>query len=113
MPRGLHAADGGRGLAFTPRVEFSNFFTSLKPIVAHHHHAVRQVIFMRAVPAIAIDLVPISRLEAVKHVPKIKAVVSVHVAPRVIAEAVAVRPAARERGFSQSPVNPPAARADR
>src|SRR5262245_19004763 len=112
MARGLHAADGGRGLAFTPRVELSNFFASLKPVVAHHHHAVRQVI-LGAVPAIAIDLVPISRLEAVKRVPKIEAVVSVHVAPRVIAEAVAVGPAARERGFSQSPVIPPAARADR
>src|SRR5262245_31585297 len=89
MARGLHAADGGRGLAFTPRVELSNFFTALKPIVAHHHHAVRQVIFVGAVPAIAIDLVPISRLEAVKRVPKIEVVVSVHVAPRVIAEAVA------------------------
>jgi hypothetical protein len=36
--------------------------------------------------------VPISRLEAVKRVPKIEVVLSVHVAPRVIAEAVAVRP---------------------
>jgi hypothetical protein len=43
-------------------------------------------------PAVAIDLVPISRLEAVKRVPKIEVVLSVHVAPRVIAEAVAVRP---------------------
>src|SRR5262245_58770710 len=65
MTRGFHAADGGRGLAFTPCVEFSNFFASLKPVVAYHHHAVRQVTFMGAVPAIAIDLVPISRLEAV------------------------------------------------
>src|SRR5262249_9200066 len=113
MARGLHAADGGHGLAFTPRVEFSNFFTSLKPVVGHHHHAVRQVIFVGAMPAIAIDLVPISRLEAVKRLPKTEAVVSVHVAPRVTAEAVAVGPVARERGFSQSPVIPPAARADR
>src|SRR5215470_18504114 len=89
MARGFHAADGGRGLAFTPRVERSNFVASLKPIVAHHHHALRQVEFMSAVSAIAIDLVPISRLEAVKRVPKINVVVSVHVAPRVIAEAVA------------------------
>jgi hypothetical protein len=60
--------------------------------VTHHHHAVGQVIFMGAMPAVAIDLVPISRLEAVKRVPKIEVVLSVHVAPRVIAEAVAVRP---------------------
>src|SRR5262249_43068268 len=114
MARGLHAADGGRGLAFTPRVELSNFFASLKPVVGHPHHAARRVIFGGGVAAIAIDLVPISRLEAVKRVPKIEVVVvSVHVAPRVIAEAVAVGPAARERGFSQSPVIPPAARADR
>src|SRR5215469_11687265 len=85
MARGFHAADGGRGLAFTPRVERSNFVASLKPIVAHHHHALRQVEFMGAAPAIAIDLVPISRLEPVKRVPKINVVVRVHVAPRVIA----------------------------
>src|SRR5262252_10022580 len=113
MACGLDAADGGRGLAFTPRVELSNFFTSLKSIVTDHHHAVGQVIFMGAMPAVAIDLVPISRLEAVKRVPKIEVVVSVHVAPRVIAEAVAIRPAARERGFSRNPVIPSAARADR
>src|SRR5215813_14807178 len=82
MARGFHAADGGRGLAFTPRVERSNFVASLKPIVAHHHHALRQVEFMGAAPAVAIDLVPISRLEAVKRVPKINVVVRVHVAPR-------------------------------
>src|SRR6516162_8551092 len=110
MPRGFHAADGARGMSFTPCVERSNFVASLKPIVAHHHHALRQVEFMSTVSAIAIDLVPISRLEAVKRVPKINVVVSVHVAPRVIAEAVP--PAARQR-FSQSPVIPPAARADR
>src|SRR5262245_65912806 len=85
MTRGFHAADGGRGLAFTPCVEFSNFFASLKPVVAYHHHAVRQVIFMGAVPAIAIDLVPISRLEAVKRVPKIEVAMSVNDAPSVIA----------------------------
>src|SRR5262245_66561927 len=85
MTRGFHAADGGRGLAFTPCVEFSNFFASLEPVVAYHHHAVRQVIFMGAVPAIAIDLVPISRLEAVKRVPKIEVAMMVHGAPRVIA----------------------------
>src|SRR5215468_11569984 len=104
VARGLHAADGSRSLAFAPRVELSNFVASLKPVVAHHHHAIRQVIFVGAVPAIAIDLVPISRLEAVKRVPKINVVVSVHVAPRVIAEAVP--PAAWQR-FSQSPVIPP------
>src|SRR6516165_8155164 len=93
MARGFHAADGGRGLTFTPRVERSNFVASRKPIVAHHHHALRQVEFMGAASAIAIDLVPISRLEAVKRVPKINVIVSVHVAPRVIAEAV---PAARQ-----------------
>src|SRR5215831_1054670 len=92
MARGLHAADGSPSLAFAPRVELSNFVASQKPVVAHHHHAVRQVIFMGAMPAVAIDLVPISRLEAVKRVPKIEVVLSVHVAPRVIAEAVAVRP---------------------
>src|SRR5215510_4557498 len=92
MACGLDAADGGRGLAFTPRVELSNFFTSLKSIMTDHHHAVGQVIFMGAMAAVAIDLVPISRLEAVKRVPKIEVVLSVHVAPRVSAEAVAVRP---------------------
>src|SRR5262245_65911844 len=102
MPRGLHAADGGRDLAFTPRVEFSNFFTSLKPIVADHHHAVRQVIFMRALPAVAIDLVPISRLEAVKRVPKIEVVVSVRVAPCVIAQTVAVRRATGDTGIERA-----------
>src|SRR5262249_22440315 len=81
MARGFHAADGGRGLAFTPRVERSNFVASLKPIVAHHHHALRQVEFMGAAPAVAIDLVPISRLEAVKRLPKINVVVRVHSAP--------------------------------
>src|SRR5258707_7634661 len=94
MARGLHAADGGRGLAFTPCIELSNFVASLKPIVADHHHAIRQVIFVGAVSAIAIDLVPISRLEAVKRVPKINVVVSVHVAPRVIAATGAPRRAA-------------------
>src|SRR5260370_41833921 len=89
MAGGLHAGDGGRGLAFTPRIELSNFVASLKPIVADHHHAIRQVIFVGAVSAIAIDLVPISRLEAVKRVPKINVVVMVHIAPRVIAEQVA------------------------
>src|SRR5262249_58239440 len=113
MARGLDAADGSRSLAFAPRIELSNFVASQKPVVAHHHHAVRQVIFVGVVPAVAIDLVPISRLEAVKRVPKIEIVVSVPLAPRVIAEAVAIRPAARERGFSHSPVIPPAARADR
>src|SRR5262245_65581753 len=98
MPRGLHAADGGRDLAFTPRVEFSNFFTSLKPIVADHHHAVRQVIFMRALPAVAIDLVPISRLEAVKRVTKIEVVVSVDVARRVFAVTVDVTSSAGDSG---------------
>ena len=103
MARGLHAADGGRGLAFTPRIELSNFVASLKPIVADHHHAIRQVIFVGAVSAIAIDLVPISRLEAVKRVPKINVVVSVHVAPRVIAETVAPGPAATVQPKSRNP----------
>src|SRR5258707_722768 len=103
MARGLHAADGGRGLAFTPRIELSNFVASLKPIVADHHHAIRQVIFLGAGSALAIDLVPISRLEAGKRVPKINVVARAHVATRVIAETVAPGRAATVQPKSRNP----------
>src|SRR5262249_40130994 len=92
MARVLDVAESGGALPSTPRVELSIFSPSQKSIMPPPHPAVGQLIFMGAMPAVAIDLVPISRLEAVKRVPKIEVVLSVHVAPRVIAEAVAVRP---------------------
>ena len=78
MPRGLHAADGGERLAFTPSVEFANFLPSFEAVVAHAHHAVGRIKFMGAAPAMAVDLVPISRLQVIKRVPKAELLARVH-----------------------------------
>jgi hypothetical protein len=81
MPRGLHAADHGGGMAFAPSVEFTNLFPSFEAIVTYHHDAVGQIEFVRAAPAIAIDLVPISRLQAIEGVPELDLFMGVHFAP--------------------------------
>src|SRR6266545_4813319 len=78
MPRGLHAADGGERLTFTPSVEFANFLPSFEAVVAHAHHAVGRIKFMGAAPAVAVDLVPISRLQVIKRVPKAELLARVH-----------------------------------
>jgi hypothetical protein len=51
--------------------------------VSHYHQAVGQVELVRVAPAIGVDLVPVSRLELIKGVPKRDLVVSVHIAPLV------------------------------
>src|SRR5262249_60653344 len=81
MPRGLHAADGGERLAFAPGVEFLNFFAAFKPVVAHRHHAIRCIKFMRAASTIMVNLVPILRLQVIKRVPKADLVARIHPLP--------------------------------
>src|SRR6266508_6779635 len=83
MARGLHAADGGRRLTLAPAIEFAIFLASLKAIVADYHYAVRQVEFVGIAPAVAIDVVPVSRLELIKRVPEIGLVVRAHDPPLV------------------------------
>jgi len=65
MSRGFYAADSGKGLAFTPSIKFSDFITAFEPVVADRHYAVRCIKFVRAPTAIAIDFVPISRLQVI------------------------------------------------
>src|SRR5262249_44528333 len=62
MPRGLHAADSGKSLAFTPGIKFSDSITTFEAVVTNRHDAVRRIKLVCVPTAIAIHLVPISRL---------------------------------------------------
>jgi hypothetical protein len=85
MPRGL-AADAGRDLALTPRVVFTNLFPSFEVIVSHHHQTIRHVELVGVATAVAIDFVPVSRLQAIEGVPELDLVMGVHFAPLVFEE---------------------------
>src|SRR5262245_27372863 len=83
MARGLHAADRRRRLSLAPAVELANLLPSMESVVPDHHQPVGQVEFMRGTPAVAIDIVPISRFEAVERMPELELVLRIHGPPRL------------------------------
>src|SRR5258708_11095264 len=62
----------------TPLIEFSDLFTTFKPVVTHHLHAVRGEKFMGTAPFVEVNVVPICHLKTMKSVPEEEFVVSIH-----------------------------------
>src|SRR5262249_15065141 len=70
MAGGAHAAHGAHAASSAPSIKLLDLLAAAKFIVTDAEHAVGRVEGMGVSAVVAIDLVPIAHLEAVKRMPK-------------------------------------------